>query len=44
MNVADYFKNKINLQELNYEIHIKTEHTTMVEKWREISPALSEKN
>jgi intein-encoded DNA endonuclease-like protein len=43
MDVSDYFKGKIDLQKLNYEIYIKTEHTTMVEKWREISPALIDK-
>ena len=37
MDVADYFKSKLDLEKLNYRIHIKTEQTTMVKKWQEIS-------
>ncbi len=36
-DVGEYFKGKIDLEKLNYKIKITVEHTTMVEKWKQIS-------
>lgn len=43
VNIHKYLINKIDLNELNYEVVIQVENTTMVKKWQEIAPQLIKK-
>ncbi len=42
-DVGDYFEGKVDLKKLHYKIKITVEHTTMVEKWKQISNEMRSK-